>query len=487
MLGRKEINLKLVLNITGFLIVLEGGFMLLGLPFSLYYSEKQTLYLVISSAATIGSGGILWLLTMRRERRGVNKREAVFLISLISVVLPLFGTFPYLYSGAIPSFTDAFFESISGFTTTGATILKDIDGFPKGLLLWRSMTSWMGGMGIIILSLAILPYLGVGIMQLNTTEIPGMTKDRLHPRIKDTVDRFGAIYVMFTLFEIVFLKLSGLTLFDSICYSFSTISTGGFAPDSANATILPPLAHYIIIAFMFLSGTNFAIHYLALHGRLKDILKNEEFRKYVYILLAFTITIFGLLAYRTGMDHETAGRVALFQVVSTMTTTGFIISDYTTWPGEMWFLIMLLMLTGSMVGSTGSGIRVLRQLLLFKNAGKELKKIIHPHAIIPVRLNRQAIPQDIIYKVMAFFQIYIIVFIFAAAVLSIMGMDFKSAVGASLAALSNTGPGFGIDGPLGNYSQVPIFGKWFLSLLMILGRLELFSVLILFSPTFWKK
>ena len=487
MIGKAEINIKQVINLIGFFLVLEGFFMLLGLPFSFYYDEERPYTLLFSFLITSGTGGIIWFSTRNKIKDTINKREGFLVVSLTWVFISVFGTLPFLISGAIPSFTDAFFESMSGFTTTGASILSDVEVFPKGLHFWRSMTHWIGGMGIIVLSVAVLPFLGIGGLQLYSAEMPGVTKDKLHPRITETARRLWGIYILLTLLHIGLLMLGKMPLLDSMCHAFGSMGTGGFSTKNASIGAYSSYIQYVIIIFMFLAGMNFTLHYLAFQGKLKQIWRSEEFRKYLYLLIGVSLLITVYLVMKTGMHGEKAFRDALFQVVSIVTTTGYATSDYLVWPGTLWFFIFLLMFVGGMAGSTGGGIKVIRQLLLFKNAGKELKRAIHPQGVIPVRLNHEAVSQDIIYKVMAFFQLYILTFMFGAMCLSFLGLDFETAIGASISALGNIGPGLGRVGPVGNYGFIPDAGKWLLSLMMLLGRLELFTVLILFTRSFWKR
>jgi len=487
MIGKTEIDIRLILNLIGFFLVAEGFFMLTAIPFSLYYHDGSAYPFLFSFLITSGTGGIIWFLTRRKKKAVITKREGYVIVSFAWVSISLFGTLPFIISGTIPSFTNAFFETISGFTTTGATILTDVEVIPQGIHFWRSMTHWIGGMGIIVLSVAVLPFLGIGGLQLYSAEMPGVTKDKLHPRITETAKRLWGIYVLLTIVLTILLMLGGMSLLDSMCHSFGTLATGGFSTKNTSIGGYSSYIQYVIIIFMFLAGMNFTLHYLAMMGKLKQIWRSEEFRKYLYLLLGVSIIITVFLIWKTGAGWEKAGRDALFQVVSIVTTTGYVTADYLMWPGSLWFFIFILMFIGGMAGSTGGGIKVVRQLLLFKNAGKELKRTIHPHGIIPVRLNHEAVSQDIIFKVMAFFQLYILVFIFGAMALSFLGLNFETAVGASISALGNIGPGLGMVGPVENYSFIPPIGKWLLSFMMLLGRLELFTVLILVSPSFWKR
>lgn len=483
----KGINLKVIIRVIGFLLVIEGAFMFTGLPFSLYYGEGEYLALLYSGLITMFTGGILWFST-RNHPKNIGRKEGYVIVAITWIIISLFGTLPFILSGTIPNFTNAFFETMSGFTTTGATILTDIESVPKGILFWRSMTHWIGGMGIIVFTVALLPILGIGGMQLYAAEMPGVTKDKLHPRITATAKRLWGIYVIFTLLETILLMLGGMSLFDALCHTFGTVATGGFSTHSLSIAAFSPYIQYVIVVFMILAGTNFTLHYFALHGQLRKVWKSEEFRYFIYLILAGTVIITLVLALsKGGMAPEAALRTSLFQVVSIITTTGYITDNYLNWPGMMWFLIFLMMFIGGMAGSTGGGIKIVRQLLLLKNSLLELKRLIHPQAIIPVRMNGKVVSQDIIFKVMAFFLIYIIIFIIGSSVMALMGLDASTAIGATAASLGNIGPGIGMVGPEDNYAFIPYVGKWFLSFLMMLGRLELFTVLILFSPSFWKK
>jgi trk system potassium uptake protein TrkH len=483
----KGINVKVIIRVIGFLLIIEGVLMLTALPFSIYYREDTYLSLLFSGLITMLTGGILWFST-RRHPRNIGKKEGYVIVAVTWIIISLFGTLPFIFSGTISSFTDAFFETMSGFTTTGATILTDIEAMPKGLLFWRSLTHWIGGMGIIVFTVAVLPILGIGGMQLYAAEMPGVTKDKLHPRITATAKRLWGIYVVFTIVETILLLLGGMSFFDALCHTFGTMATGGFSTHNASIADFSPYIQYVIILFMIIAGTNFTLHYFAMHGQLRKVWQSEEFRYFIYLIVGGTVMITTVLALsKDGMGFEEAMRKSLFQVVSIITTTGYITDNYLNWPGAMWFLILLMMFIGGMAGSTGGGIKVVRQLLLLKNSMLELKRLIHPQAIIPVRMNAKVVPQDIIFKVMAFFIIYIIIFIIGATIMALMGLDGPTAIGASAATLGNIGPGIGMVGPVDNYAFIPEGGKWFLSFLMMLGRLELFTVLILFSPAFWKK
>jgi trk system potassium uptake protein TrkH len=349
------------------------------------------------------------------------------------------------------------------------------------------MTHWIGGMGIIVLSIAILPLLGIGGMQLFVAEMPGITYDKLHPRITQTAKRLWGIYVLLTFAETLMLMLGGMNLFDALCHAFATMATGGFSTQNDSIAGYSPFIQYTIIFFMILAGTNFTLHYLWLHGKVREVWKNEEYRYYIFFSLGFTLLITVLLVTNGDEKVEKAFRDALFQVISIVTTTGFVTADYLSWPAYIWIIIFLLMFIGGSAGSTGGGIKIARQILLLKNSALEFKRMMHPHAVIPVRFNGKTVPQEIIHLVMAFFLFYILTFFAGTFIMTFLGLDFDTAIGATIASLGNIGPGIGGVGPIENYSALPWFAKWVSSLLMLLGRLELFTVMILFSGTFWKK
>ena len=419
----------------------------------------------------------------------IGKREGFIIVSFVWIVFSFIGSLPFIISGHIPDLTNAFFETISGFTTTGASILVDVESVPKGLLFWRSLTHWIGGMGIIVLSVAILPILGIGGMQLFVAEMPGtgITPDKLHPRITQTAKRLWLIYVILTVIEIILLLLGGMNLFDSLCHSFATMATGGFSTQNTSIAGYSPYIQYIIALFMIMAGTNFTLHYLGLHGKIREVWKNEEYRYYILFTFGFVVLITIFMILFSDIATEKAFRDSLFQVVSIVTTTGFVTSDYLLWPGNLWIFIFLLMFIGGSAGSTAGGIKIARQILLLKNSALEFKRMIHPKAVIPVRFNGRAVPRDIIHMIMAFFLFYILIFFAGTFIMTLLGMDFDTAIGATIASLGNIGPGIGAVGPAENYSALPGAAKWLSSFLMLLGRLELFTVIILFSPSFWKK
>jgi trk system potassium uptake protein len=480
-------NVRIIARVLGLLLVVEGAAMLLAFGISLLYNEYDKAAFLISSGISISLGAGLIYLT-RNAKREIGRREGYIIVSAVWIVFSFFGSLPYLLSGAIPNFTNAFFETISGFTTTGSSILNDIEALPHGILFWRSITQWLGGMGIIVLSLAILPVFGIGGMQLFMAEVPGPTPDRLSPRIRQTAKALWGIYLIFTIAETILLWIAGMELFDAVCHSFTTMATGGFSTRQASiAYWSSPAIQYIIVVFMFLAGTNFTLSYMALRGNFKRVSKDEEFKYYGLFVLGFSLVIFLGLLITTHTGVEQAFRDALFQVVSIITTTGFATVNYLSWTPFLTILLFGLFFFGGSAGSTGGGMKIMRIVLLLKNSYYELRRMVHPNAVIPVKFNRHSVDSKIITNVLAFFMFYMVIFGASSIIFSFMEPDIESAMGAVATSLGNIGPGLGNVGPAENFFHVTPAGKWFLSFLMLLGRLELFTILVIFSPSFWRE
>ena len=480
------INWRVIIRILGTLIIGEGGFMLLSAIISLIYKENEGLSIIISALITSVSGLILYFSTSKTNYQ-IGKREGYIIVTLAWIVFSFFGCIPFILTKSISSFTDAFFETVSGFTTTGASILNDIESLSHGILFWRSITQWLGGMGIIVMSLAILPILGIGGMELFVAEVPGITPDKLHPRITETAKRLWGIYIIYTLSETILLMFGGMSLFDAINHSFTTMATGGFSTYNTSLINTTPYIQYVITLFMFLAGVNFTLSYFALKLDFRKVLTNEEFKFYLGFVLAFTIIItFGLHSSRQ-YPFEKSFRYGIFQVVSIITTTGYVTADYLKWIPVLSVIIFTCMFFGGSAGSTGGGIKIVRVVLIIKNSFLELKRLLHPSAVIPVRLSKKSIPPQIISIVLAFVAFYLLTMIVSTIIMSALGLDLESAMGSVAASIGNIGPGIGSVGPVENFSHIPTFGKWFLSFLMVLGRLELFTILVIFAPSFWKK
>lgn len=439
-----------------------------------------------SGLITLVVGGLSYLFS-RGVQKDLGKREGYIIVSLVWVVFSIFGCLPYLFSGAIPSVTNAFFETMSGFTTTGSSVLNNIEELPHGILFWRSLTQWMGGMGIIVMFLAILPTLGIGGRELFVAEVPGPAPDKLTPRIRETARNLWGLYMLFTLAETIMLYFGGMTFFDALNHSLTTMATGGYSTKQASVGFYTSAyLQYVIIFFMFVAGTNFTLSYAFITGKMTKVFKDQEFRFYAIVVVLFS-TMIALGLYAAGnIPGEQAFRDALFTVVSIITTTGYATVDYLLWSPFLGMLVFVLFFVGGSAGSTGGGVKVVRILLLFKNSFYELKRLVHPNAVIPIRYNRHVVDQRTVTNILAFFVFYILIFMISSILMSLWTPDIYSAFSAVATTLGNIGPGFGEIGPMENFYKLPSLAKWFLSFLMLLGRLELFTVLILFSPSFWK-
>lgn len=463
--------------------------MLSCVPFAIYYDDQNHINtFLLCSLITISFGFLLRFLTKDEKNAEIKKRDGYLIVVSGWLCMTFFGTLPYLLTESIPSFTDAFFETMSGFTTTGSTILDEIESLPKSILFWRSMTQWIGGMGIIVLTIAILPLLGIGGMELFVAEAPGPTKDKIHPRIKETAKRLWIIYFSLTALETVVLMFFGLSFFDAINHSLTTTSTGGFSTKQQSiAAFQNPFVEAVIVIFMFLAGTNFTMIYFGLKMKFRKIVNNDEFKWY---LSAVFILILLLSFYRThtsSSDFIHAFREISFQVVSIITTTGYATADYTLWGSFLTFIFFLFLFSGASAGSTSGGIKIVRIILLIKNGLLEFKRRLHPKAVIPVMLNKQVISSTITYNLLAFIFLYLFVFTLGSIFLSFLGVDMLTSISAVASAVGNVGPGIADVGPSSSFSQLPTSAKWILSLLMLMGRLELFTVCVLFTPYFWKR
>ena len=481
------INYRVVLNVLGLLLLFNGLFMLLCIPASVYYNLHDIVPMGFSATATLGLGLITWALTRSSEKPNIRKREGFLIVSFGWLVMSFSGALPYVMSGSVVNFTDAFFETLSGYTTTGASIITDLNLIPKDILLWRSMTQWIGGMGIIVLAVAILPILGIGGMQLFVAESPGLKADKLAPKIRDTAKRLWLIYVGLTAAELILLRVAGMTWFDALNHALTTMATGGFSTHNTSAAEFSPTIQYIITFFMFMAGTSFTLTYFSLVGNVKKVLENEEFRFYAGTILITTIGVSIVVASVSEVGFEKAFRDSIFQIVSLITTTGFVSADYTSWTPFITMVFFILLFFGGSAGSTAGGVKIVRHIILVKNSILELKRQLHPYAIIPVRLNGRAVDQSITYNVVAFIMTYIIIFALGSVIMTMFGVDLLTAMGSVATSLGNVGPGIGDVGPVDNFAWLPSGAKWFLAILMLIGRLELFTVLILFTPYFWRR
>ncbi|PHR74166.1 MAG: potassium transporter [Lutibacter sp.] len=497
----KNLNYQIIISFLGLTSMLNGVFMLLAVPFSIYHQESAKWGILYAGLITIVLGFLMWYFN-RNAEKNLQKKEGYLIVTFGWLILSLTGTLPYILSGTIPEFTNAFFETISGYSTTGASILTDIESMPKGILFWRSATHWIGGMGIIVLTIAILPLLGIGGMQLFMAEAPGPSADKMHPRITETAKRLWLIYFSLTITEFLLLKIAGMGWFDAINHAMATLSTGGFSTKNASIAYWNgmPMVQYIITLFMFIAGTNFMITYFIFKGKWQRILKNEEFKWYflgtlgIVIVMTLLIVQFQDPILQTTVDHpmpwgetESAFRHAGFQVIAILTTTGFVTADFTMWNSFATMIVFSLFFIGGSAGSTSGGVKIVRHIMMIKSSLLELKKLLHPSAIIPVRYGGKAVHQSIIFNILSFFVLYMLIFILSAIILTFLGLDFVSAIGAAASSLGNIGPAIGSLSPVDNYAHLSTAAKWFCTFLMLIGRLELFTVLILLTPYFWKK
>jgi trk system potassium uptake protein TrkH len=481
-------NVRFIIHLVAVLIFFLGLSMLAPLGISIYDGDGSA-YPIVSSmliVCALGGAGYFW--TRGRQDLHLGHRDGILIVTFGWVMAGLVATIPYLLSGAIGNFTDAYFEAISGFTTTGASILTDIERLPRSILFWRSQTQWLGGMGIIVLSIAILPFLGVGGMQLYKAETPSPVVDKLTPRISETARAIWKIYIFLTLLQILLLFSGGMSWFDAVNHTFTTMPTGGFSTKNAS------IAHYrsayidgVIILFMLIAGTSFSLHYKLIKGRVGTFFSDPELRAYLLIVGLFILMvawdIYGSL-YSSAAD---AFRYAAFQVVSIMTTTGCATADYEKWPAFSQLILLACMFIGSMAGSTGSGIKVIRLVLLLRHSYLELFRIIHPHAVTVVKIGSIPVPQTIMRSIWGFFFLFLAIYIVATLLMAFIGLDFMSAISSVAACLGNVGPGMGMVGPTDNYAAIPGIGKWILIVCMLLGRLEIYTILVLLVPNFWRR
>ena len=500
-------SLKLIVYTLGNLLICLAGTMLFPLGVAIYYrisieeAHNNLVAFIISAVVTLIVGLILrFSLRERQEELGI--REGFAVVALGWVTVALFGSLPYLFADVFyiegrsswTEFSFCYFEAMAGFSTTGATVLTEIEHLSHAMLFWRSFSHWLGGMGIVVLAVAILPMLGIGGMQLFRAEAPGPQTDRLTPRIAQTAKLLWGVYLLLSFLETVLLMFGGMSLFDALCHTFGTMATGGFSTKNSS------IAHYdsvyidmVICFFMFLAGTNFALHYRALRGDLKSYFQDTEFKFYCTVI-AVSITLISWNTIRFQVDGQvpydsmwTSLRYAAFQVMSIITTTGYGTADFEQWPALSQFILVTLMFYGGCAGSTGGGMKQVRFLLLIRQSGAEIKRLIFPHAVLPIRVNDRVVPPEVMTNVLGFFFFFIGIFAVVTCIMTTLGLDLVSAAGATIATMGNIGPGLGSVGPTDNYAHIHTVGKYVLSFCMLLGRLELYTVLILFSPNFWKR
>ena len=491
------INFGVIIGVLGSFVFFLGIVLLLPIPVSLWYQDGQVWSFLWSGLGSMLVGAAIWALF--KPKAEIHTREALLIVSLSWLIISLVGALPFTLSGTLSSYTDAVFETMSGFTTTGASILGGttaegvsnplIESVAKSILFWRSLTHWLGGMGIIVLTIAILPLLGVGGMQLFQAETPGPTTDKLTPRVQQTAKFLWFVYAGMTLIQFFLLWIHpSMDAFDAINHTFATMGTGGFSTKNISVEAFESIYVEIVISlFMFLAGANFALHFRLLRGEVKGVLEDRELRFYTIVvfiaILLITLSMWLQGAYSLGE----ALRYGSFQAISIVTTTGFSSHDYELWPYFAQFTLFILFFMGGCAGSTGGGVKMIRWLILLKSTTREIKQIVHPKAIIPIRIGNRAVDQNIQRGILGFFILYIFVFMLGVLALTVTGVDLLSSIGSSITALGNIGPGFGVFGPTENFAPMTLFGKWIMIVMMMIGRLELFTVIVLFAPSFWKQ
>lgn len=481
------INWRIIARIFSLILIVEGFLMLLSGAVSYIYSEQGARSFLYSAIISIVTGALVFT-PLRNVEKITGKKEGYIIIAGAWLIFSLFGTLPYLLSGSVNNFTDAFFETISGITTTGATIFNDVESLQHGVLFWRSLTQWMGGMAIIFISLYVLPVFRTIYIQLPAGEFAGQTSDKIHPRIRDASMRLISIYAILTLAETLLLALGGIPFFDAICTSLSTLSTGGFTTMNNGITAFAtPYVTIILTIFMFLAGINMSFLYFVIRGDARRVAKNSEFLFYTIICGAFIVLVSVILALKPDISTGRSILEGSFHVVSIITTTGFYIQDYHLWGNIILIVFFVLMFTGGTSGSTSGGIKIVRLLLITKNSRQELTRQLHPNAFIPVRLDSKAVPQTTIFNLLVFISLYFLVICTSSFVLSFLDYDILTSFSTSASMLANIGPGLGAFGPFTNFSAMPVFGKWFLAFLMFIGRLELLTVMVLFTRSFYRR
>ena len=488
-------NVKTIVNILSAMLVVTGLSMFIPTVISWSFSEPDLSGHLQSMIICIVVGIPFWMLT--RKSRALNSKDGFAIVSFAWLIVAFAGSLPFYLSGTIPNFTDAWFEAMSGVTTTGSTIIGNpttlpnlpngIESMPHGILFWRSFLQWIGGMGIIVFTIAILPLLGVGGVQLFKAEVPGPVADKIRPRVKETAKILWMVYVGFTFLQFLLLGFAGMPWFDSICHAFTTMPTGGFSTQNASiAAYSNPLIHYVIIFFMFIAGVNFTLHFRAITGNFKSYFKDYEFKVYFFILFFATTFIFFNISYsELDLSHNTF-RISLFQSLALMTGTGYANANYELWPFFSQLLLFFMMFFGAMGGSTSGGLKIARVILLIKYAASETRRMLHSRAIIPIRIGDRIISDDVIRNTLGFFLIYLSFFVMTALVLTALNFDFLSSLSAAASAIGNVGPAFGAFGPTDNYALLHPIGKWMMTFCMLLGRLEIFTIMVLFSRTFWR-
>lgn len=481
---------RFVANIISRMLLLVCLSMLFPLAWAVYddpHSEETRAFIItIVSGMVIFSVFLLLFRIQKEDYNKINAKDGLAIVGLSWICLSLWGAMPLYLSHVVSTYTDAFFEITSGFTTTGASIFADVESLPRGILFWRALTQWLGGVGIVVLFIAILPALRINTVQLYQAETSGIAFEKLEPRIKETAKNLWIIYLILTVAEVILLVAGKMPLFDALCHTFTTVATGGFSTKNLSIGVYDVYIQWVVIIFMFLGGINFALHYEAMHGKLRTYFKDEEFRFYFYLMLIL-IAIAALVLANKGLT-ESPLRDAAFSFVSIFSSTGFATADYDRWPDSLRFLLLMGMVTGACAGSTSGGLKMIRLYLTGKLACVSLIQSSYPNAVIPLRYNGQSLGNKIVLGVVTYFVIYVHIWLGGAILFAFLeACDIPTAIGAVAACLSNVGPGLNKVGAVQNYAWLSIPGKWLLTFVMLVGRLELYAILLLFVPSTWKK
>lgn len=474
---------SVIANMLGVFLFYLGLSMLLPLGVAIYDNGEEVFAFLATVIITVITGSIMKFFT--RAEYKISLRESFAFVSLTWLLASLFGCLPFLFAGVFDNFADAFFETMSGFSTTGASVLSSVEGLPRSILLWRSLTQWLGGMGIIALFVALFPKIGVKGMQLLKAEVPGPVTEKMAPKVTTTAKILWKIYVSLSILLIICLVFTGFSIFDAVAHSFTTMPTGGFSTsDLSIAGFENPAAEVVIMVFMIIAGGNFAIYFNMVRGKYKSFLRNEEFKFYLMGLFTLIVVSSAYLYITEYQQIWSAFRYGAFQVITMVTTTGYVTADYNLWSPFLKLLIFLMMFLGGCGGSTGGSVKQIRILTLFKHSFRELNKLIHPNAVIPVRINRQAIKEHVTSSILGYVILYIIIFVGASLIISLTGVGMLTSFSAVSATLGNVGPGLGEVGPMENYDFFPAWAKLLLSFLMMIGRLEIYTVIVMFVPEF---
>lgn len=483
------VNIRFIAKMLGLMFLLETFFMLMATGVAFLYGGDDSMPFLISTGILFAAGLLFYLAGYKANEFNAGRREGMLTVALTWILFSLFGMLPFYIGGYIDNITDAYFETMSGFTTTGASILTDIEALPRGILFWRSLTQWQGGIGIIVFTVALLPIFGGGASQLFDAETPGITHERFRPRVTQVAKRLSGVYIFLTFLVIGLLWAGPMDLFDAVNHGLATISTGGYSTKNASIGFWDSsYVEYIIMIFMFIGATNITLIYFLFNRQPKKLFQDEEFRWYIIFIAVATFIVLTWLLYNgIATDVESAFRKSTFQIITLISTCGFATENYITWGPFFWFIALILMVICGCAGSTSGGLKMGRFVILVKNLSNEFKKQTHPRAVIPVRMNGHAISTEVVHRVLAFVFAYIALIIVSCVVLALDGMAFDETIGAVISAISNIGPGLGAQGPVGNFAEVPDVSKWFLSFLMLTGRLEIFTVLTILVPGFWKQ